>query len=814
MRLTSRATAFLPLAFLALALVAPGPRDAVGGGFPPAGDSPAAFQPTRTGSAEGEPAPSPPAEFETPHSQTHEGQSRRGSGGVIRGRVRARRDGAPLAGATVQLVGLARGVHADSVGAFALTGLPPGAYEVLVTHIGFEPARQGVTLGERASAAPHLDVRLKTSSVGLSGVVVTAARRPQSLARSPLSIAVAQGADLTSRNAFTLASAIKQVPGVSQVGSHVNIRGSSGFSRGVGSRVLLLLDGTPLLSADSGEIKWDVIPPGQVERVEVVKGAGSALYGTGALGGVINVITRTPAAAPETRWQLVSGLYSQPAHEAWRWRDDPMWLAGVDVSHSRTAGGLGLVLAAGHHRTTGYEENDDFRRYNAYARLGAALSERTTWSGLVSWALDDHGTFLQWRSRTEPLRVPDGDATAATTSWKLAAHTVLNHLYSYRTSARLKAYYYLTDVDNSRAAGDFATTGHRLGAELNVDHQVGPDLRLTAGAVAAVDAVRSAADFAGRRSAHTLAAFGQATAQLSPAVELALGCRLDLHGRDPEGSSGTRLCPAAPGLSSRWDGQVSPQLGLAYSPRTGTDLRASLGRGFRAPSIIEAHAQASASGVLVCPNPAITPEKSWSGELGLRQRLGRAMAVDVALFWNEYDDLVEARPQPDLDGAAPRASFRNLSEARVRGVELEHRAALLGGVLWRGAYTWLDAAEFPRAGEVQAPYCSEGLTPGESAPLPYRARHQASGEVRGPVGSVSAGLSLRYVSRFERVSGLFAECRRDFLPVYLVDVFAARRVGPVRIQVRIDNLFQYHYVLVERELRPLRRLSLSLSGTL
>ena len=738
----------------------------------------------------------------------------RPSGRAIRGQVTDRSDGQALSGATVQVVGLRRGAHADSIGAFALRGLPEGRYELLVTHIGYEPARLHLVVSDTEGLAPFLDVGLVVSTVRLPGVVVSATRRPQSLARAPVSIAVAEAEDLASHNAFTLASALRYVPGVSQVGSHVNIRGSSGYSRGVGSRVLLLLDGTPLLSADSGDIKWDIIPPDQVERVEVVKGAGSALYGTGALGGVINVITRGPSEAPETRYRVIGGVYGQPAHETWRWRDNPMWLAGADVSHSRTVGRAGVVVAAGHRRTTGYQENDDFRRYNAYARVQAALSERTTWSGLASWSLDDHGTFLQWRSRNDPLRVPDGDASAATTSWKLATHSTLSHLYSPHTSLQLKVFYFLTDVDNSRAAGGFSTTGHKVGAEVQVDFGGWEGLRVTAGSAAVLDAVRSPADFAGRRSAVGLAAFGQAVARLTPAAEVAVGLRLDLHGRDPEGSGGSDLCPAAAGRSSRWEGQVSPQLGLSYNPWPGTDLRASVGRGFRAPSITEAHAQASASGVLVCPNPAVTSEKSWSYELGLRQAVGRGMAVDAALFWSEYEDLVEARPEPELDSATLRASFRNLSEARVRGLEIEHRAALPHGLLWRAAYTWLDAVEFLRLDEALPPHCSEALVPGESAPLPYRARHQASAEVRGPAGPLMAGASFRYISRFERVSGLFPECRRDFVPVYLVDVFVSRRLGPVQVQMRIDNLLQYHYVLVEREVRPLRRLSLSLSGTL
>ena len=81
-------------------------------------------------------------------------------------------------------------------------------------------------------------------------------------------------------------------------------------------------------------------------------------------------------------------------------------------------------------------------------------------------------------------------------------------------------------------------------------------------------------------------------------------------------------------------------------------------------------------------------------------------------------------------------------------------------------------------------------------------------------GSSRGGLSFRYMSRFERVSGLFAECRRDHLPVYLLDAFVERQIGPAAFTLRVDNLLRYHYILSEREIRPGRRVTVAVSGTL
>ena len=112
------------------------------------------------------------------------------------------------------------------------------------------------------------------------------------------------------------------------------------------------------------------------------------------------------------------------------------------------------------------------------------------------------------------------------------------------------------------------------------------------------------------------------------------------------------------------------------------------------------------------------------------------------------------------------------------------------------------------------PYCHDDLAPGQTAPLPYRSRHAVTTNLGMARGMTRGGLTFRYTSRFERVSGLFAECGRDHLPVYLVDAFVERRIGPATLTLRADNLLRYHYILSEREIRPMRRVTLALSGAL
>ena len=721
-------------------------------------------------------------------------------------RVRDASDQIPLPGATLAVLGTEFGGSADEEGYCRIEGLPPGRYDLLCSHIGYRShTLPGVAPGEERVVA------LEPTAVEVPEMVVSAARRSQTFAQAPISISVADAERIADHNAFSLTGPLRYVSGVSQVGSQPVIRGSSGFSRGTGSRLLMLVDGFPLLSSDLGDIKWDAVPLQQVERVEVVKGAGSALYGTGALGGVINVLTRDPARAPGTRFRLLSGLYSPPAYRPWRWTDSPMHFVGFDASHNRVLGQTGLALSGGHNRGTGYHQNGDGRRYHLYAKAVHRFSPTSYWRVMSHWALDDYGVFVQWRDRNQPLAVPAGDASAHSTSWKLHLNSEYYHLVHSDLGYRIKGGYYRTDFTNNAAAGGLASEGHKISGEGQFDYTGLRDWNWTLGLAAVADLVRSPSDFLGTRSLLTVSGYAQGVYEISPLAEGTVGLRYDWSRLAAAAGLAEGPCGAPP-VESRNAGEFSPQVGFSYRLSEATALRASLGRGFRVPSVLEVFSQAEASGIRVCPNPALNPERAWSGEVGIKQGLAQWLALDMALFWNEYRGLIEARPDPLAGGAVPMARFQNLARARVAGVESELLVALPHGLGARAAYTLVDGVELLDADQALPPYCHGDYR--ERAPLPYRSRHVLNLGLLGERGPTSGRVNFQYLSRFERVSGLFPECGRDYVPIYLLDVQLSRQLGPVRVNLRVDNALQYYHATIERKIRPLRRISLSVDGTL
>jgi iron complex outermembrane receptor protein len=661
-------------------------------------------------------------------------------------------------------------------GRFVVRGVPAGTYALSVSLVGYRPASlRGVRVNP--GRATEVIVRLAPSAVEMPGVVVTATKRAQGFEEAPVSVSVLGGAEIAARNATTLDEVLGVAPGVHLVGGQVNVRGSSGYSRGTGSRVLVLVDGFPALSADVADVKWDAIPVAQVDRVEVVKGAGSALYGTGALGGVINVLTKTPGETPETTVNALGGVYTDPHYPSWKWTDRRLYFSGVDGSHSRSARALRLLVAGARRYSTGFKENGRSSKYSGFGKFQYLFSPKTVATLILNGASEDHDVTIQWKDRNQPLEVPDGAVGDKTLSRKLNVNAQVDHLGPGRAATRLRASLFRTWFDNDlegRQAGSRAVKGW---GEAQTEFRVSQRVTLTQGAEATVDRVSSAPSLFGDRMSKNFGVYAQGDVEAWPALTLSAGARYDRSRRD----------------DGRIEDQVSPRLGLALRVSPRTTVRASLGRGFRAPSISEVYTNSTFAGVPIRPNPDLRAESSLTAEVGVARDFGAGVALDGAVFVSRYRDLIEARPDETQT-----VRFQNVSRGRIAGAEVSLQADWRRAVRLTANATYLDAVE--------------AFSGGGSLPLPYRPRWVANATLTFRRWGGRAGGEFRYASRIRRGSALFPEGSRDLIPVYLVDAFAGVEAGRVSAQLRVRNLLQYHYAEHERSLGEIRNVSLSVSG--
>ena len=152
-------------------------------------------------------------------------------------------------------------------------------------------------------------VTLRKESEVLDGITVEEAKVDHDPTTSTTAISIMSPDDAGVIAPDNAGDLVDMMPGVAVVDNEPQIRGGSGFSSGMGSRVLILLDDIPFLRPDAGRPMWSFIPMEDVRSIEIYKGASSVLFGSSALTGAINVLTAYPTMTPKTKITLHAGIY-------------------------------------------------------------------------------------------------------------------------------------------------------------------------------------------------------------------------------------------------------------------------------------------------------------------------------------------------------------------------------------------------------------------------------------------------------------------------------------------------------------------------
>ena len=602
------------------------------------------------------------------------------------------------------------------------------------------------------------------------------------------------------RNDLSLDDALRYVPGVNFVQDQVNIRGSSGYARGIGSRVLLLIDGIPLLSGDTGGANWESIPMADIDHVEVVKSAGSALYGSNALGGVIDVITKNNLEVSSTNVKLYGGLYEQPRYSEWQWSSKPRFFQGGSISHSFASGelglgDLGLSASLTYRKDDGYIENDGFDNLNFYVKSSATVGENQTLT-IFGNVFEQHtGNFLYWQDLSHALE-PDNSSLG---EWVNSTRANVAAIYTNVMSSRFLyvirgSYYFNYWYDNfgqtTTGIGDTSTSN--LGyLEFQGIWKADSLSILTFGAEVEPDFMDS--NLFTTEDGDSSAAYLQLEKELSgwfpsgDRVRTTIGVRYDY-----EKIQGKQAF-----------NQFNPKAGLVYNlGNEGEDiasLRASIGTGFRAPSLSEIYSSTSTGGVSIVPNPNLLPERSVSEELGGRIRILWYGLVDAAVFQNDYWNMIE----PEFNSTG-QIEFDNVTRARIQGYEIDASSNAGTDILRLSAsYTYI----YPR-----------DLT--ANTILKYRSREIFYAAADFSHSIFRASIDFRFLSKFENydqelVQAGIVKDGDQRVPAYITDVRAGVDLTsagyPAEISFIVNNVFDYYYVEMIGNIAPIRNYSLVLS---
>jgi iron complex outermembrane receptor protein len=239
-----------------------------------------------------------------------------GADGVLKGRVTDKSDGEGVVGAAVSIAGTNIATATDIDGNFVLKHVPSKQQKVSVSSVGYAPTTQVITVGDGQTAT--LNFALGQTTIMASEVVVGAALYKQDRLSIPVTANVVSKEKIKQEPNPTLDAVVQDVPGVvvSRAGgtatSSLQIRGSNTYQGGgIGTRVNAFYDGFPINCPDSGEIVWQSVNMNAADKVEVLKGAAATLYGSGAMGGVVNVTGHSPEKR-EIRAGSSIGFYDAP----------------------------------------------------------------------------------------------------------------------------------------------------------------------------------------------------------------------------------------------------------------------------------------------------------------------------------------------------------------------------------------------------------------------------------------------------------------------------------------------------------------------
>ena len=474
-------------------------------------------------------------------------------------------------------------------------------------------------------------------------VVVSAEAEPESAASLGVAATVIDAAEIAASKATTVLDLLRTVPGLDIVQSGGPGTVTSLFLRGTSStQTLVLVDGVPLNSPYFGGTDLSALSVANVERVEVVKGPFSALYGSEAIGGVVRVFTRKGAEKDEVSGRATLALGSGSAKEAF---------AEIAVGSGPLTGSAGFRRTL----TDGESPNEFFEATNVSGSLTAALTDALH-VGVVL-RRDEGRTGIPFDSG---LATPRRATTNETTTFEAPVSLALSARSSVEASFRwVKDSPTFSDPD--AAFSSSSTDARRAGARLVFTSIFGAQ-RLAMGADWERTLVSNESNFGvalENASTRTFALFAEDRIALAgERLVLTAGVRWDDH--------------------SAFGSAVSPRVTLAWRATPSLKLRAAAGSAFRAPSTGELYYPFSG-------NPSLRPEKSNGYELGLEKTLAGGVVVEISGFWNDLRDLIEYD--------ATTFTNQNIGSARTRGVEVALRTPVGARSFVRASYTYLDAKD-------------------------------------------------------------------------------------------------------------------------
>ncbi len=682
----------------------------------------------------------------------------------------------PLPYINVAIPGTTFGDASDEDGKYEITNLTNGTYTIKYSAIGYQTVNKEVVIIINKSII--INIVLREEIIESEEVIVTSGKYEQKKSELPVSAEIISGTEFLERNFTDMEDALRYVPGINMVDDQISIRGSSGYSRGVGSRVLLALDGLPFYTGDTGETIWEAIPVTELKRVEIIKGAASSLYGSSAIGGVVNAISRDISTHPTTTINGFAGLYDKPYYNVWDWSGELRPFNGLTLAHSNTFGNFGFNISLSRLESLSYKKNDYKKKYVGFLKMLYRFTPTSSLTFIANTLNKRSESFIYWKDSHNTLVPPDNTLGEKIETNRYLLGLVYKSVIGTKVYYRINTSYYLNHWEDNFTPMHESNSKLFRG-EIQVNTSLSNSLIMVTGIEGYTSGVKST--IFGNPDSHSFGAYALLDINFDLPLFLSFGLRYDYTKLDSlDGSSA-----------------LSPKLGVNYKITENVILRSSLGRGFRAPSLAEAFTSTSASGIRIKPNPDLQSETNLTFEVGVNYEVIPQLNIDLAAFNNEYYDMIE----PRVDPTDNKVKFDNVVRARIQGFEANTLIRIIPDEMTLTiGYTYLWARDLEN-----------------NIALKYRPRHTLYSGLEYWKWNFNLGINFRYWSEVDEIDdelvdlGIIKDGELR-VPVFVTDLRVAynfREMGlPVDIYLNIKNLTNYNFIELIGILRPVRNYSL------
>ncbi|HOP06398.1 MAG TPA: TonB-dependent receptor [candidate division Zixibacteria bacterium] len=608
--------------------------------------------------------------------------STRVSSAELTGRVLNERTGTPIEDANVTVIETSRTVPTDHRGVYIIDKLDPGDYHVVVSHINYDHSD---TLSVTVAALVTLDVELTPAPWVINDVVVTGTRSPHLLKEVPVQTEVIGRHDFERSGARSIDEAL-----TSAIGIQINedLSGQGATIRGIeGERVLVLIDGERVVGRVNGSLDLGQYSLTNVEKIEVVKGTGSTLYGSDAMGGVVNIITRKPQLA-RTNLNLYGDFGTHKGYNpsiAFEHGSDDFGLS-VDAKLYHTDG-FDLEPSTPH--TNGVEKTT---RFNLNSQARKVFSPKWSMTAAARF-MRERKDWIEYEEIDELNKYSYDDVEI---NKRYEGSVAFNYLSgdNYSMNMRLFGTYYDHDFDKYYEQY-WVDTSHTEDlfweASYTSNYTLGQGHVATYGINYNYQDLRSPSLVDDTKADQTWAAYIQYEHTPFRRLTVLPGIRYEHH--------------------SSYGGHVNPSINIMYQASDQFKLRGFVGRGFRAPSIKQQYYVFDhlAAGYVVYGGLVPLPEELDFGG-GNYQPLRQETSINssisaefsygtiglhrITYFYNDLKDLIEFQ----LIGFTPEYDrgvyiYQNVEAAVTQGIEWESRIRLTDGLEFSFSYDYLHTRD-------------------------------------------------------------------------------------------------------------------------